>query len=279
MNLKSRAKINLTLDVLYKRKDGYHEVKMIMQEIELSDNIVFKECNKIEVNCSHPFVPSGSSNLVYKAVELVKEATGVDAGISIEIEKKIPVAAGLGGGSSNAATTIIGLNKLWDLGLTDQEMENIASKLGADVPFFVKGGTQLATGIGEDLTKLTKAPKLWVVLAKPNLGISTKEVYQNLDANKILCHPKTDRMITAIEKKDIKEICTNVGNVLESVTLHRYSNVRILKSKMSEMGANSSLMSGSGPTVYGLCEGYDKAIQIAKGLGPLSEEIFVTKFV
>ncbi|WP_353893342.1 4-(cytidine 5'-diphospho)-2-C-methyl-D-erythritol kinase [Proteinivorax hydrogeniformans] len=279
MKLKSRAKINLTLDVLYKREDGYHEVKMIMQEIELADNIYFRKCDQLKVNCLHPFVPNGSSNLVYKAVELVKRKTGVNKGISIEIEKKIPVAAGLGGGSSNAATTILGLNKLWNLGLNVKQMESIAGELGADVPFFIQGGTQLATGTGKDLTIINKAPALWVVLAKPNLGVSTKEVYQNLSIGNISNHPDTSNMLNAIRQQDKKGICTYLGNVLELVTLHRYSNVKILKNKICEMGANGALMSGSGPTVFGLCEEYEKAIQIAKGLGPLSEEVFVTKFV
>ncbi|SHK08145.1 4-diphosphocytidyl-2-C-methyl-D-erythritol kinase [Anaerobranca californiensis DSM 14826] len=278
MELKAKAKINLTLDVLYKRPDGYHQVEMIMQTLELADILHIEESEETQIICNHPFVPEGQGNLVYKAVEELKRYCNIDKNVKIHIEKNIPVAAGLGGGSSDCAATLKGLNKMWNLGLDDDTLEKIGLNLGADVPFFIKGGTQLAQGIGEKLTPLPSPPPMWVVLGKANMGVSTKEVYSNLNLENISKRPNTQSMIKAIETGDIKEICNNLCNVLETVTLKKYSTVRNIKNRMAQMGANGVLMSGSGPTVYGLCNTYDKAVRIAKNLETLTEEVYVTKF-
>lgn len=277
MKLKARAKINLTLDVLYKRPDNYHEVEMIMQTVELYDNLYIEKSESIEIICTHPFVPEDSNNLVYKAAQILQEYSGTNQGAKITIEKKIPVAAGLGGGSSDCATALVGLNKLWDLNLSTDSLAKLGKVLGADVPFFLKGGTQLARGIGEELTSLPRIPPTWVILAKPNLGVSTKEVYLGLEIDKINKRPNTKAMITALSKGNIKDINSNLCNVLETVTLKKYSTVKILKDRITQLGASGTLMSGSGPTVFGLCSNYEKALKIAKNIGTLAEEVFITK--
>ncbi len=278
MRLRANAKVNLTLDVLFKREDNYHEVEMIMQTIDLCDYIEIEESHNIEIICSHPFVPTDNSNLVYKAVEVIQKFTGIKKGVKITIEKNIPVAAGLGGGSSDCAATLKGLNKLWNLDLTNETLKMLGLKLGADVPFFIDGGTQLARGIGEKLEPLPSPPQLWMVLAKPNIGVSTRDVYGGLEFKEVYNRPDTTAMIKALEEGNTKEICSNLANVLETVTLKKYSTVKFLKNKMAQMGATGVLMSGSGPTVYGICSGYDKAVKIAKGLETLAGEVFVTKF-
>ncbi|QNO14882.1 4-(cytidine 5'-diphospho)-2-C-methyl-D-erythritol kinase [Alkalicella caledoniensis] len=277
MKLKARAKINLTLDVLHKRSDNYHEIEMIMQLVDLYDSLEIREGEGIEIVCSHPFVPTDEGNLVYKAAKSLQKYTGTKKGAKITIEKRIPVAAGLGGGSSDCATTLMGLNKFWKLNLSLEELAKLGKELGADVPFFIKGGTQLAKGIGEDLTLLPSLPPVWVVLAKPNLGVSTKEVYLGLEIDKITKRPNTQAMISAITEGNIKEVSNNLCNVLETVTLRRYSTVKILKDRITQLGACGTLMSGSGPTVFGLCSTYERALKIAKSLGTLAEEVFVTK--
>jgi 4-diphosphocytidyl-2-C-methyl-D-erythritol kinase len=278
MKLKANAKINLTLDVLYKRPDGYHEVEMIMQSIDLADILYIEESEETQIICDHPYVPEDSSNLVYKAVEEIKKYCNVDKNVKIHIEKNIPVAAGLGGGSSDCAATLKGLNKLWNLGLDDHTLEKLGQKLGADVPFFIKGGTQLAKGIGEKLSPLPAPPNMWVVLGKANMGVSTKEVYKELNLEDITKRPDTQAMIRGIEAGDIKTICSNLCNVLETVTLRKYTTIKNIKNRMAQAGANGVLMSGSGPTVFGLCNNYEKAVKIAKNLETITEEVYITKF-
>lgn len=278
MKLRANAKVNLTLDVLYKRPDGYHEVEMVMQTVDLADILHIEESRNTRVICHHPFVPNDSNNLVYKAIEAIKSYSNIEKNVTITIEKNIPVAAGLGGGSSDCAATLKGLNKFWDLGLHLNTLEEIGLNLGADVPFFIKGGTQLAKGIGENLFTLPSPPQMWVVLAKPNIGVSTKEVYTGLDLKNINKRPNTRGMIKAIESKDFKGICNSLCNVLENVTLKKYVTVRTIKSKMAQLGACGVLMSGSGPTVFGLCSTYERAVKVAKSLETLTEEVYVTKF-
>ena len=278
MKLRANAKVNLTLDVLYKRPDGYHEVEMIMQTVDLSDVLHIEESKTTKVVCRHPFVPSDATNLVYKAVEAIKLYTNIDKNVTITIEKNIPVAAGLGGGSSDCAATLKGLNVFWNLGLSLDTLEKIGLKLGADVPFFIRGGTQLARGIGESLSKLPSPPSMWVVLAKPNIGVSTKDVYSGLDLLNVTKRPNTKGMIKALEQKDMRATCSNLCNVLETVTLKKYITVRTIKNRMAQLGACGVLMSGSGPTVFGLCSSYERAVKVAKSLETLTEEVFVTKF-
>lgn len=278
MKLRANAKVNLTLDVLYKRPDNYHEVEMIMQSVELADILHIEESETTKVLCNHPFVPNDANNLVYKAIEAIREYKSINKNVKITIEKNIPVAAGLGGGSSDCAATLKGLNYFWKLGLSLDTLEKIGIKLGADVPFFIRGGTKLAKGIGEKLSPLPSPPPLWIVLAKPNIGVSTKDVYGNLDLLKITKRPNTQSMIKAIKERDIRGICNNLCNVLETVTLKKYTTVQALKSRMTQLGACGVLMSGSGPTVFGICSSYERAVKIAKSLETLTEEVFVTKF-
>lgn len=278
MKLRANAKVNLTLDVLYKRPDNYHEVEMIMQTLDLADVLYIEESKQTKVICNHPFVPNDNNNLVYKAVEAIKSYSGIDKNVTITIEKNIPVAAGLGGGSSDCAATLKGLNRLWNLGINISTLEEIGLSLGADVPFFIRGGTQLAKGIGEKLIKLPSPAQMWVVLAKPNIGVSTKEVYTSLDLKTISRRPNTKEMIKAIESKNFKGICNNLCNVLETVTLKKHVTVRSIKNKMAQLGACGVLMSGSGPTVFGICSTYERAMKVARSLETLTEEVYVTKF-
>lgn len=253
LELKARAKINLSLDILKKRPDGYHEVKMIMQTLELHDSVVIEKIdNGIEVYCNSPFVPSNSQNIASKAAELVLSKYGIKNGVKISINKKIPVAAGLAGGSSNAAVVFKGLNELFSLGINEEELMVLGKQIGADVPYCIKGGTMLSEGIGEILTKISKMPKTNILLIKPKIGVSTAWVYKNFDILKVKSRPQTDLLIKAISDNDIHYLASNMANVLESVTIPKYPIIDVIKKKMINEGAIGSMMSGSGPTVFGV---------------------------
>lgn len=276
IELKARAKINLTLDVIGKRLDGFHEVEMIMQAIELHD-IVHLEVQSagITVTTNHPLLAAGESNIVYKAAKLVVDTYGIKQGIRIYIEKNIPVAAGLAGGSTDAAAVLCGLNSLWNLALDQEEIAQMGASIGSDVPFCVRGGTALAKGRGEVLASLPDVPQLWLVLAKPELEVSTAEVYRNFNPLKVGTRPKTAATITAIRNRDIDGIIGNLANVLESVTLTRYPEVSELKKIMEQTGLVRALMSGSGPTVFGIARDEPEAIVIADELKRLLPGRFV----
>ena len=260
LELKARAKINLSLDVLNKRTDGYHEVKMIMQDVELHDNILLEKTeNEISVYCNSPYVPSNSQNIAYKAAELIKSTFSLQNGVSINIKKNIPVAAGLAGGSSNAAAVFRGLNEMFNLGLSETELMSLGKKIGADVPYCIKGGTMLSEGIGEILTQLDRLPKTELLLVKPKIGVSTAWVYKNLNLADIGSRPKTELLIKAISEKDIVYIASNMENVLENVTIPKYPIIDEIKRKMVEAGAVGSMMSGSGPTVFGIFKEFETA--------------------
>lgn len=275
---KAPAKINLALDVLHKRPDGYHEVEMIMTMVDLADRICLEEIeqNKIEVVSQDRFVPNGFKNLAYQAADLLRKKYGINKGLRIEIEKKIPVAAGLAGGSSDAAATLRGLNKLWNLNLTFDELAKIGEKIGSDVPFCISGGTALATGRGEILTNLTPMPSCWVVLAKPKIGISTADVYKNLNLKEVQ-HPDIQKMITAIEENNYEEICNHMGNVLESVTEKKCKEVQHLKKQMLQFGADAVLMSGSGPTVFALVMHDSRLNRVYNGLKGFCDQVHVVR--
>lgn len=263
MELKARAKINLSLDVLSRRVDGYHEVKMIMQTLELHDDVIIEQIKEgIEVYCNSPWVPSNNQNIAYKAAELVMGLYGIKSGVSINIIKNIPVAAGLAGGSSNAAAVFKGLNEMFSLGRSEQELMALGKQIGADVPYCIKGGTVLSEGIGEILTTLNQIPKTHIVLVKPKIGVSTAWVYKNLDLTKLNSRPETDLLIKAISEKDIQYIASNMKNVLESVTIPKYPIIDEIKKKMISSNALGSMMSGSGPTVFGIYKD-EKAAQSA----------------
>ncbi len=278
--VKAPAKINLSLDVLHKRPDGYHEVKMVMTTIDLADRIelVPLASDTIKIVSHNRFVPDDHRNLAYQAAKLLKETFGIRKGVAISIAKAIPVAAGLAGGSSDAAATLRGLNKLWRLGLTLDELAELGAKIGSDVSFCVYGGTAIATGRGEKIEHIPAPPPCWVILAKPAIGVSTAEVYRSLNVNTIE-HPDVDGMVQAIKHQDYEGICSLVGNVLEDVTLKKYPEVAHIKEQMKRFGADAVLMSGSGPTVFGLVQ-YDSRLQrIYNGLRGFCDQVFTVRLL
>ncbi|MGJ3205498.1 4-(cytidine 5'-diphospho)-2-C-methyl-D-erythritol kinase [Geobacillus thermoleovorans] len=281
LSIKAPAKINLSLDVLYKRPDGYHEVKMVMTTIDLADRIelvALPEEDAIRIVSQNRFVPDDCRNLAYQAAKLLKETFSIRQGVVISIAKHIPVAAGLAGGSSDAAATLRGLNKLWQLGLTMDELAELGAKIGSDVAFCVYGGTALATGRGEIITPIASPPPCWVVLAKPPIGVSTAEVYRNLELERV-SHPDVDAMVRAIERQDYAAICRLVGNVLEEVTLKKYPEVAHIKEQMKRFGADAVLMSGSGPTVFGLIEHDSRMQRVYNGLRGFCDQVFAVRML
>ncbi len=278
--VKAPAKINLSLDVLHKRPDNFHEVEMIMTSIDLADHLELLELkeNRIQIISQNRFVPDDQRNLAYQAAKLLKERYNIQKGVSIAIDKVIPVAAGLAGGSSDAAAALRGLNQLWDLGLSLDDLAELGSEIGSDVSFCVYGGTALATGRGEIIKELPAPPNCWVILAKPSIGVSTADVYKRLDLNGVN-HPDIEKMIEAIRVGDYYNVCHNMGNVLESVTLDLYPQVAQIKEQMLRFGADAVLMSGSGPTVFGLVQ-YDSRLQrIYNGLRGFCEHVFAVRLI
>lgn len=277
--VKAPAKINLTLDVLHKRPDNYHEVEMIMTTVDLADRIGLKETDHgIHIESADRFVPNDSRNLAYQAAKLLKDTYRVKSGVIIKLDKQIPVAAGLAGGSSDAAATLKGLNKLWNLNLSLDRLAELGTKIGSDVAFCVYGGTALAKGRGEIIQQLPTPPNCWVILAKPTIGVSTAEIYGAFDAEKAE-HPNTREMIKAIEQKDYAAVCANLGNALESVTLSLYPEVAQIKEQMKKFGADAVLMSGSGPTVFGLVHQEARIPRIYNGLRGFCDEVYAVRLV
>ncbi|MDF0727838.1 4-(cytidine 5'-diphospho)-2-C-methyl-D-erythritol kinase [Cytobacillus sp. S13-E01] len=278
--VKAPAKINLSLDVLHKRPDGYHEVKMIMTTIDLADRIELYELetDTIKIISHNRFVPDDNRNLAYQAASLLKKRFGIKRGVAISITKTIPVAAGLAGGSSDAAATLRGLNKLWEIGLSVDELAEIGAAIGSDVSFCVYGGTAISTGRGEKVEHISAPPHCWVVLAKPSIGVSTADVYRNLKLEKVQ-HPDVEGMVQAIQSKDYDGICNRVGNVLEDVTLRMYPEVAHIKDQMKRFGADAVLMSGSGPTVFGLVEHESRMHRICNGLRGFCDQVFAVRMI
>lgn len=278
--VKAPAKINLTLDVLYKRPDHYHEVEMIMTTVDLADRIGLESRadGQIKIVSTDNFVPDDQRNFAYQAAELLKNTYSIKEGVTISIEKQIPIAAGLAGGSSDAAATLRGLNELWNLNLSLDELAVHGAKIGSDVSFCVYGGTALATGRGEKIKELTAPPTCWVVLAKPKIGVSTADVYGGLNIEG-LEHPNTKQMIKAIETEDYGLMCNSLGNVLETVTFKLHPEVITIKEQMQRFGADAVLMSGSGPTVFGLVENEARVSRIYNGLRGFCEEVYVVRML
>lgn len=278
--VKAPAKINLSLDVLGKREDGYHEVEMVMTTIDLADHIELSERHdqEIKIVSQNRFVPDDERNLAYQAARLLKTRCGVRQGVEIAIDKVIPVAAGLAGGSSDAAATLRGLNTLWNLGLSLDELATLGAEIGSDVSFCVYGGTALAKGRGENITKLPAPPNCWVILAKPSIGVSTAEIYRQLDLNEVV-HPDIPGMIAALYTRDYAGICKHAGNVLESVTLKAYPQVAQIKKQMQRFGADLVLMSGSGPTVFGLVRHDSRLQRIYNGLRGFCGQVFAVRMI
>ena len=278
--LEAFGKINLYLDVLWKREDGYHEIRSIMQSIDLKDTIKIRETNSnMKIDCTHPQVPLDSSNLVYKAWEKMKEISGIDKEVNITIHKRIPVAAGLAGGSADAAAVIKGLNILWDLNLKEEDLMKIGIKIGADVPFCIKGGTCLAEGIGEKLTSIEPFKGKLLLIATPNIPISTEKAYKNLPLDKIHVHPDIDRFIKGIKDKDFKFVAKNMINVMEYSELDELKIIPSIKEEMIRFGALGSIMSGSGPTVFGLFEDEKLMMKCKKSLERKIENVFFSRTI
>ena len=274
--MKSYAKINLTLDVLGKRENGYHDVAMIMQTVGVFDLLIIdKTPFDIVVTTNLKYVPSNEKNIAYKAAASFFKYTGIHGGIKIRIKKNIPVAAGLAGGSGNAAAVLCAMNVLYNAGLSYDELCEIGAKLGADVPYCFDGGTCLAEGIGERLTKLKAMPKMTVLLVKPPINISTAAIYEEIDNADIINHPDTERVIKAIENRDISVIADNLCNVMEAVTERENPVIADIKERMKSGGAAGASMSGSGPTVFGLFEDYNKAKLLADEFAKEFKEVFV----
>lgn len=264
---KAYGKINLSLDVLGRRENGYHDVSMVMQTVDIYDVISLsqlKDENEIVLTTDVEGLPLNEENIVYKAIKLVKEEYGIATGVSVHIEKHLPIAAGMGGGSADAAAALRGMNRLFKLGLDGKELEKLGVRLGADVPFLIKGGIALAEGIGEKLTALPDFPDCSLVIVKPNISVSTKEVYEAFDALTEVVHPDIRQLTVSLGQKNLEYIVKLLGNVLEGVTIKKHNVIENIKQLLLENGAIFSMMTGSGPTVFGIFENEEKATVVAK---------------
>ncbi len=280
IELKSRAKINLSIDVLGKRPDGYHLVEMIMQTIDLFDIIkIFSlDEDKIIISSNSKEIPTDSSNIVYKAANLIKKEFDIKKGIEIYIDKNIPVAAGMAGGSSNAAAILVGLSKLWDLNLSNDELKKLGLKLGADVPFCIEGEASLAENIGEKLTNIDGLSEdVFILVCKPELFVSTKEVYEAVDSKVIEKRPDNKLLIQLLKENNIELLSKNMYNVLESVTKEKYPVIDEIKNTMIDNKALGAMMSGSGPTVFGLYSNKDDAEKCKKILLENFKQVYLVK--
>lgn len=278
ITLKSRAKINLSIDVLGKRQDGYHLVEMIMQTIDLYDLIEIneKDNDQITIKSTSDEIPLDCNNLVYKVANLIKKTFNINKGVEIHIKKNIPVAAGMAGGSSNAAAVLVGLNKLWNLNLSNQQLEKIGLKLGADVPFCINGGAVLASGIGEELTPIKGLTKdVCILVCKPDLFVSTKEVYECIDSKDIDKRPNNKFLIECLKNEDTRQLAENMFNVLEGVTMDKHPVIQQIKDIMTNNRALGAMMSGSGPTVFGLYENREDAVKCKAILEKQFKQTFV----
>lgn len=280
ISLKALAKINLGLDVVRRREDGYHEVRMIMQTIHLYDRLKITKMKTpgIEIHSNLPFLPVNENNLVYKAGKLLMDEFGIREGVRVDLLKRIPVAAGMAGGSSDAAAMLYGMNQLFGLKLSRQALMERGVTIGADVPYCLMRGTALAEGIGEKLKQLPPMVKCPVLIAKPQISVSTKFVYQNLKLDEHTVHPDIDRLIQDIRNKDLQAVARDMGNVLETVTIPNYPVIAQIKEQMMHSGAVNSMMSGSGPTVFGLFENEKqakKAYDDMKQMG-LAKQLYLT---
>ena len=282
IQLKALAKINLGLDVLRRREDGYHEVKMIMQTISLHDDLEIRRIKtpEIQVKTNLYYLPTNENNMVYKAAKLLMDEFGIKEGVAIQLKKRIPVAAGMAGGSTDGAAVLWGMNQMYGLGLSRQELMERGVKLGADVPYCVQRGTALAEGIGERLSVLPSMPKCTILIAKPGISVSTKFVYENLHANDLKPeqHPDVDRMIEAMKEKNLDLLCERMGNVLETVTIPAYPVIQEIKEHMMACGAAGAMMSGSGPTVFGIFHSPVQAKAAMKDLkvNGLAKQLYLT---
>lgn len=280
ISLKALAKINLGLDVVRRREDGYHEVRMIMQTIYLYDRLDIKRTQEpgIQIQTNLSFLPVNENNLIYKAAKLLMDEFSITDGVSVKLDKRIPVAAGMAGGSTDAAAMLIGVNRLFSLGLTKRQLMERGVQIGADVPYCIMRGTALAEGIGEALSPLPPMVKCPVLIAKPSISVSTKFVYQNLKLDDTTIHPDIDRLIDDIKAKNLHDIAAHMGNVLETVTIPNYPVIDEIKKHMLSNGAVGAMMSGSGPTVFGLFDDEDTAKKAYKAMrsSHLARQVYLT---
>lgn len=280
ISLKALAKINLGLDVVRRREDGYHEVRMIMQTIQLYDRLDIKRTHEpgIQIQTNLSFLPVNENNLIYKAAKLLMDEFSITDGVSVKLDKRIPVAAGMAGGSTDAAAMLIGVNRLFSLGLTKRQLMERGVQIGADVPYCIMRGTALAEGIGEALSPLPPMIKCPVLIAKPSISVSTKFVYQNLKLDDTTIHPDIDRLIDDIKAKNLHDIAAHMGNVLETVTIPNYPVIDEIKKHMLSNGAVGAMMSGSGPTVFGLFDDEDTAKKAYKAMrsSHLARQVYLT---
>lgn len=260
MKIKAYAKINIALDVVGKREDGYHLLKMIMQTVDLYDVIeITKIDSDIKLICNKPYVPIDERNLAYKAAKLFKETYNIEDSVSINLTKNIPVSAGMAGGSTDAAGVLKLMNRIFNINASDEELRALGLKLGADVPYCINGGTALCEGIGEKITQLKPFNDKIVVIVKPPFGVSTKEVYKDFDLSKVIFHPRTEDIIRAMENDDIHFVSNNMKNLLENVTLRKHRVILNIKESMRSYDALGTMMSGSGPTVFAFFDDMLKA--------------------
>lgn len=281
--LKAYGKINLGLDVVRRLENGYHEVRMIMQSVELADIVTMKRLSedKIVVGTDKEGLPCDERNLAYKAAKLMKESYAVSDGVEVFLEKHIPMAAGMAGGSADCAAVLKGMNELFGLGLSLKDLQKIGVSLGADVPYCLMGGCALSEGIGEVLTPLKEPPSCIVLLAKPDIDVSTKYVYENLKLDMLKRHPDIDGMMQDIEEGNLEKLCDKLENVLESVTGREYPVIGEIEKVMKDAGALAGIMSGSGPTVFGIFREAIAAEDAMAGIREqsLAKEVFLSKFV
>ena len=280
MRLQAFAKINLGLDVLGKREDGYHEVRMIMQTIRMYDQLDMRKSVEpgIHLTTNKKYIPVDENNLVWRAAKLMMDTCGIMEGVSIHLHKVIPVAAGMAGGSSDAAATLVGMNRLFHCGLSKEKLMELGVQIGADVPYCVLRGTALAEGIGEKLTVLPPMPDCWILIGKPGISVSTKYVYTTLDLNTDTVHPDIDGMKKALGDGNLYGITERMGNVLQDVTIPAYLEVERIKEQMKTLGAVNAMMSGSGPTVFGIFDNEEKAQEACQKLRESGscQQVFLT---
>lgn len=278
IKVKAYAKINLSLDVLGKRKDGYHEISTVMQSIDLADILEFEKSEIVKVFCSGHRVPEGEDNLIVKVINFLKEKYQIEEGVLVRLDKKIPLAAGLAGGSADAAATIVALDKLWNLNMSTDEKKEIALKVGADVPFCLEGGTKLAKGIGEIFEDLN-VPHMNLLLVKPDIEIFTKKIYDKWDRLNFKSHHATCSVVQAIQEGNIYKIAENIKNDLELVTSRECEVINQIKEELLKKGALGCAMSGSGPTVYGIFDDLQKLIKAYKDLEGIYSFVFFSKTI
>ncbi|MGX7363775.1 4-(cytidine 5'-diphospho)-2-C-methyl-D-erythritol kinase [Aerococcus suis] len=273
------AKINLAQDILFKRDDDYHEVRMVMASVDLSDVVTLTDVSgeEIIVETSRAFLPEDRRNHAYQAAKLMQERLPQKRGVKIYIEKRIPVAAGLGGGSTDAAAVIRGLNKLWHLDYSWQELIHIANEIGSDVPYSLNAGTALAEGRGEQITQLPDMPYCWAILAKPGISVSTRKIFKQLQVQKLNVPLNADDVIAGIKAGNYNQIMAATGNSLETVTFNAHPELATLKAKLKQFGADGVTMSGSGPTIIGFTKNYKKGQRIYNALKGFCDEVYLVR--